>query len=42
MTNVSELLIHAVIKNKPKLLTGLDQKGAWSDVPRLIGDTLTH
>ncbi len=26
MTNTSELLIHTVIKNKPKLLTGLDQK----------------
>ena len=26
MTNISELLINLVIFNKPKMLTGLDQK----------------
>src|SRR5260370_22761231 len=33
--NTCESLINAVIENKPKMLTGLDQKGRWSssDVP---------
>ena len=29
MTNTCELLINVVIRNKPKVLTGLNQKGAW-------------
>ena len=30
MVNESELLINAVIANKPKMLTGLNQNGKWS------------
>ncbi len=30
MVNESELLINAVIGNKPKMLSGLNQNGMWS------------
>jgi hypothetical protein len=29
MVNTCESLINVVNKNKPKMLTGLDQKGTW-------------
>ena len=32
MVNSSEVLIKAVMFNKPKLLIGLDQKGKWPGV----------
>ncbi|HAK60513.1 MAG TPA: hypothetical protein DCO77_09045 [Nitrospiraceae bacterium] len=42
MTNISELLINLVIFNKPKMLTGLDQKvgdGLLDFVLRAQGQT---
>lgn len=33
MTNASELLINAVMIDKPKMLTGLNQKGMRSATP---------
>lgn len=41
MANICELLINTVIKNKLKLLTGLDQKVSGQDIPVLEGDMLT-
>ena len=32
MVNPGEVPIKAVIINKPKMLTGLDQKGTWSGI----------
>ena len=30
MVNIRELLVNVVIQDKPKVLTGLSQKGHWS------------
>lgn len=42
MTNASELLINIVMYDKPKVLTGLDQKGKRSVVPLWCRDTRTQ
>jgi hypothetical protein len=41
MTNTCELLINAVNFHKPKMLTGLNQKGMWSVASLYNGDTRT-
>ena len=40
MVNESELLINVVNGNKPKMLTGLNQKGKWSGLEATISSNV--